>query len=60
MDLERLERELADAALNNPTNQRVIVRADRRANWEHVASAINMCQKAGLSDVRPVIQPGAE
>ena len=58
MERTRLEQELRDAALNNPTSQRVIVRADRRANWEHVASAINMCQRAGLHDVRPVIQPG--
>lgn len=60
LNLESLEQELADAALNNPLNQRVIVRADRRCNWEHVAAAINLCQRAGLHDVRPVIQPGRQ
>jgi biopolymer transport protein ExbD len=41
---------LAKAALNNPTNQAVIIRADKRADWDYVATAMRLCNEAGIRD----------
>ena len=52
-DLERMKSLLADADVNNPTGQTVIIRADRRCSWDAVVAAINACQQAGIHDIRP-------
>lgn len=41
---------LTQAALDNPTNQAVVIRADRRAAWDHVAAAMRLCNQAGIRD----------
>ena len=53
IDLEKMESMLAEADVNNPTGQTVIIRADRRCAWDAVVDAINTCQRAGIHDVRP-------
>jgi biopolymer transport protein ExbD len=53
VDLEKMETQLASADINNPTGQTVIIRADKRCQWESVVAAINACQRAGIHDVRP-------
>ena len=53
IDLEKMESMLADADVNNPTGQTVIIRADRRCEWDAVVAAINAAQRAGIHDVRP-------
>jgi biopolymer transport protein ExbD len=47
---EELSRLLTDAALNNPANQSVIIRADKRAAWDAVATAMRLCNQAGIRD----------
>ena len=46
-DLEHL---LVQAATNNPVNQAVIIRADKRVPFDFVVQAINLCKKAGIHD----------
>ena len=53
LDLQKVESVLSKADVNNPTGQTVIIRADKRCEWDHVVSAINACQRAGIHDIRP-------
>ncbi len=52
-ELADMESMLSEADLNNPTGQTVIIRADKRVQWDAVVAAINACQRAGIHDVRP-------
>src|SRR5262245_19298412 len=47
---EELSKLLTQAALNNPANQSVVIRADKRAAWDYVATAMRMCNQAGIRD----------
>jgi len=53
MAIDALERHLAAALAHNPVGQTVIIRADKRCQWDHVASAINACHRVGIHDIRP-------
>ena len=53
LSLEELKEALNRSALDNPVNQSVVIRADRRCTWQHVISAIDACHSAGIHDVRP-------
>jgi biopolymer transport protein ExbD len=52
---EQLEQALRRAQANNPLTQKVIIRGDRKANWEPVAVAIGLCKKVGISDFTATI-----
>ena len=41
---------LIDSARNNPTSQSVIIRADKRVDWDFVATAMRLCNQAGIRD----------
>jgi biopolymer transport protein ExbD len=41
---------LVQAAANNPASQTVVIRADRRVPWDFVATAMRLCNEAGLRD----------
>jgi biopolymer transport protein ExbD len=41
---------LVQAAINNPASQSVIIRADKRAAWDYVATAMRLCNQAGIKD----------
>ena len=47
---EALAALLAQAALNNPANQAVVIRGDKRSAWDSVATAMRLCNQAGLRD----------
>jgi biopolymer transport protein ExbD len=47
---EELGALLSEAALNNPASQSVIIRADKRAPWDFVATAMRLCNEAGIHD----------
>jgi biopolymer transport protein ExbD len=47
---EELSQILTQSAVNNPTGQSVIIRADRRAAWDSVATAMRLCNQAGIRD----------
>lgn len=51
--VEKMEQILASADVNNPMGQTVIIRADKRCEWERVVTAINACHRAGIHDIRP-------
>jgi biopolymer transport protein ExbD len=47
---EELSTLLTQAALNNPASQAVVIRADKRAAWDYVATAMRLCNQAGIRD----------
>jgi biopolymer transport protein ExbD len=47
---EELSELLVQAARNNPASQSVIIRADKRAAWDYVATAMRLCNQAGIRD----------
>jgi biopolymer transport protein ExbD len=47
--VQELARLLAESAVNHP-GQAVIIRADRRVAWDFVATAMRLCNEAGLRD----------
>lgn len=53
VDPTELELLLRQAAANNPVNQTVNIRADKRVPLEHAVDVINICKKVGIYD--PVI-----
>jgi biopolymer transport protein ExbD len=56
MSAEDLRRQLEKIVTDNPLHQTAVVRADRRCDWQHVATAFDICQRAGIQ-VRPTTQP---
>lgn len=55
--VEQVEQLLRRAYENNPLSQAVIIRADRRANWEAVAMALSLCKKAGIQQYSATMDP---
>ena len=49
---------LVQAALNNPASQSVIIRADKRADWDFVATAMRLCNQAGIRDYSASLADG--
>ncbi len=47
---DEVEAILRQAAANNPTNQSVIIRADRRVPLDFVVSVMNLCNRVGIFD----------
>lgn len=48
--VEQVEEILNRARTNNPLSQSVVIRADRETDWDHVATAMNLCRKVGIED----------
>ncbi len=48
--LEQVEQILRRAQTNNPLTQAVVIRADKATDWDHVATAMNLCKKVGIED----------
>jgi len=47
---QEVENVLEQAAADNPVNQSVIIRADKRVPLDHVVFVLNACNKAGIFD----------
>ena len=47
---EEIEGLLERAVVNNPTNQSVILRADKRVSLDSVVVIMNLCNRAGVFD----------
>ena len=47
---QELSEILTQAALNNPASQSVVIRADKRADWDYVGTAMRLCNQAGIRD----------
>ena len=48
--VEQVEQILRRAQTNNPLTQTVVIRADKQAEWERVAIAMNLCKKVGINE----------
>jgi biopolymer transport protein ExbD len=53
---DEIEGVLRRAATNNPGNQAVVIRADRRVQLEHVVYVMNLCNRVGLVDYKLTTQ----
>jgi biopolymer transport protein ExbD len=52
LDLSSLDQQLMQLAANNPGKQSVVIRADKRCQWEFVVAVMNACNKAEIRDYR--------
>lgn len=48
LDEQELAVYLRQAEVDNPANQTVIIRADKRCPWDFVATAMRLCNEAGI------------
>ncbi len=55
LDEDQLYRALAQAWINNPGQQEVVIRGDKRARWESIAVVMNLCNKANIRDYKTAI-----
>lgn len=56
--LEELTRLLRVAVSSNPTNQTVVIRADRQASFQPVVTVMDICNKTGVSQYSVTTQEG--
>ena len=59
-DLSELQSYLEAAVSNNPTNQTVIIRADRNTTFQPVVSVMDVCNRTGVSDYSVTTKEGPE
>lgn len=59
-NLAELDRLLRAAVADNPTNQSVIIRADRNTSFQPVVSVMDVCNKTGVNDYSVTTQEGPE
>lgn len=45
---EQVEQILRRAQANNPLTQTVVIRGDRKTDWEAIATAMSLCKKVGI------------
>ncbi|MCA9148970.1 MAG: biopolymer transporter ExbD [Planctomycetales bacterium] len=58
MSYTEVEAALANAAVNNPLSQTVVIRAHQGCRWNDVARVMNACYRAGLRDVKTSVAGG--
>jgi len=58
--LDELQRLLRVAVESNPTNQTVVIRADRETSFQPVVSVMDVCNRTGVSDYSVTTQEGPE
>ena len=59
-ELDELHRLLQVAVSNNPTNQTVVIRADRATSFKPVVSVMDVCNRTGVSDYSVTTKEGPE
>lgn len=57
-DMRRLERVLAAAVADNPTNQSVVIRADGSTTFQPVVSVMDLCNRTGIADYSVTTRQG--
>ena len=60
LTLPQLHPILEAAYVNNPGRASVIIRADRRCDWEYVVGAMNACKRAKIRDYRVTTRKGGD
>jgi biopolymer transport protein ExbD len=58
--LDDLEQLLQTAVASNPTNQTVVIRADRSTAFQPVVSVMDVCNRTGVSDYSVTTKEGPE
>lgn len=58
--LDELQRLLRIAVQSNPTNQTVVIRADRATTFQPVVSVMDICNRTGVSNYSVTTQEGPE
>lgn len=58
--LEQLQQLLTDSVAKNPTNQSVVIRADRQTSFQPVVNVMDVCNRTGVSDYSVTTQEGPE
>lgn len=58
--LDELQRWLTAAVQKNPTNQSVVIRADRGTSFQPVVSVMDLCNRTGIRDYSVTTQEGPE
>ncbi|MGB0595231.1 MAG: ExbD/TolR family protein [Rubripirellula sp.] len=59
-NLQELEKWLSIAVANNPTNQSVVIRADRATAFQPVVSVMDVCNRTGIRDYTVTTQDGPD
>ena len=59
-DLAELQILLESAVSNNPTNQTVVIRADRATAFQPVVSVMDVCNRTGVTDYSVTTKEGPE
>jgi biopolymer transport protein ExbD len=59
-DLTELQRLLRIAVTSNPTNQSVVIRADRATTFQPVVNVMDLCNQTGVSDYSVTTQEGPQ
>ncbi len=52
MDAVGLEKMMSQAVTDNPLNQSVIIRGDRRVALQHVVTVMDLCNKLGIANYK--------
>ena len=60
ISLEQLQQLLTDSVAKNPTNQSVVIRADRQTSFQPVVDVMDVCNRTGVSDYSVTTQQGPE
>lgn len=60
VSLEELETELVRAVASNPVHQSVVIRADRRVEFQAVVSVMDLCNRTGVADYTVTTQEGPD
>jgi biopolymer transport protein ExbD len=47
---DEVEQILRQAVASNPVNQSVVIRADKRVQFDHVVTVMNLCNRTGVRD----------
>ncbi len=50
MTRDEVEEVLRQAVANNPVNQSVVIRADKRVEFDYVVAIMNLCNRTGVRD----------
>lgn len=53
--IEQVEQILQRAKANNPLTQTVVIRGDKKAQWESIATAMSLCKKTGINEFSATI-----
>lgn len=60
LTLDELDQAILRAATNNPVNQSVIIRADKRVALDYACQVMNLCNRHGVRDYTLTTETGTQ